>query len=119
MRVVARQEPPSVDLCSLNGFNSIIDSNPDLMLLITSPECGEKCDTLRQVVDQLSDAKGLPVMEVEFTKKMEGECPSMDREVHAEVGQVIVYKGGREAGRRKGSGFAEQDMKIVEGLLAR
>ena len=118
MRVVLRQEQPSVDLCSINGFHSVIDSNPDLMLLVTKPDCGEKCDVLRTVVDQIADSKGLPVMEVEFSKKMEGECPSLDREVRAEVGSVIVYRGGKEKGRRKGSGFAEHDREVVERLLS-
>ena len=57
-------------------------------------------------------------MEVEFSKKMEGECTSLDREVRAEVGSVIVYRGGKEKGRRKGSGFAEHDREVVERLLS-
>ena len=107
------------DLCDVGSFKKILAANPDMIFLVTKQGCG-LCPTIREAADQVGDSRQLPVLELEIKSNGDGPCELLDKELKTgtAVGMAVVFKGGKEVGRRKTTGFVEHDKKGLEKLLS-
>jgi len=106
------------DVCARNGFQKLLEENPDLILLVTKKGCG-LCPTLREAAYKLSEEKGVALAEMEFKPDASGACEVLDEDLKlgSDVGVAVVFKGKKEVGRVKSTGFKEYDEKHVKELL--
>ncbi len=118
MRVLAyqQQEP---DFCNPEDFKSVLEENPDMILLVTKENC-PLCPAIRDAATQVADKKQIALLEMEFDKNAGQRCPTLDDflKVGNNVAMAVVFRNGKEKGRRRSSGFLNHEIEELEKLLS-
>jgi len=106
------------DVCAREGFQKLLEENPDLILLVTKKGCG-LCLSLREAAEKVSEEKRVALAEMEFKPDAAGACEVLDEDLKlgSDVGVAVVFKGKKEVGRVKATGFLEYDLKHIKELL--
>jgi len=107
-----------LDLCDPAAFKMLLSANPDLILLVTKEGC-PLCPAIKEAAEKVAEEKEIPVVEMQFDREAGGKCPTLDDElkVGPDVGLALVFKDGKEKGRRRSSGFLNHEIEQLRKLL--
>src|SRR5579875_204412 len=119
MRVLAyqQQEP---DFCNPEDFKSVLEENPDMILLVTKENC-PLCPAIRDAATQVADKKQIALLEMEFDKNAGQRCPTLDDflKVGNNVAMAVVFRNGKKKEGEGARAFSITRLKSLRSFSLR